>query len=313
MEMNNNRTLINNRYVVIKKMGSGGSADVYKVEDIRTNTIYAAKVFKIYSDYLDKEINILKLVNNPSIINFIDEGNGPILENGQLSSDKKYIILEYAEKGSLFNYISRTKRGLKEKYAKVIFKKILNCVLECHKRGICYRNIKLENILLDEKFNPKIYDFGFAKITNKEEGILRVPLRTQSHIAPEILLKREYDGIKTEIFSLGFLLFILVTGKPSFETTKKRDPLYGLIIAKQYNKYWKKISGEIPETSQEFKDLFIKMVNFNPKNRISIEEILDKDGWLNEIRKLNNEELEKLENEINNELLEREDEASFII
>ena len=307
-EENQNQTLIDNKYLVIEKLGSGGTANVYKVKELNSNQIYAAKVFKKSSNFLEKETSMLRLINNPSIINLVGEGEGPISKNGKLSSNKKYIILDYAEKGTLIDYIILPKRGFKEKYAKVIFKKILNGILECHRRGVCHRDIKLENILLDNKFTPKICDFGFATLIqgNDGSGILRTRLGTLSYVAPEILLKKGYNGIKADIFSLGPLLFITVTGKIGFFEANKKDPYYRLIIAKHYDEYWNKISSQMPETSQEIKNLFIKMISFDPKSRISIEEILENDPWLNELIELNNEQLAELDKEIYNEFLERE-------
>ena len=85
----------------------------------------------------------------------------------------------------------------------MIFSKILRGVLSCHKEGICHRDIKLDNILLDENFNPKICDFGFGTFNT---GKLNEFLGSPKYASPEILGGIPYDGFKSDIFSLGVLL-----------------------------------------------------------------------------------------------------------
>ena len=203
----------------------------------------------------------------------------------------------------MFNYIYFTQRGLEEKYVKVIFTKILKGVQACHNANICHRDLKMENILFDEQFNPKIYDFGFATFN---ENSLKDFLGTKSYAAPEILFHRPYDGFKADIFSLGVVLFTIVTCKFGFLQATIDDPYYRLIMTKYYRKYWDKVGKQIQgEISEEFKKLYCKMISFNPQDRPSIEDILY-DPWFQEIRDLNDDELAKLENEIREELLKRE-------
>ena len=83
----------------------------------------------------------------------------------------------------MFNYIYFTENGLGEKYGKVIFRKILEGVQACHNANICHRDLKMQNILFDEQFNPKICDFGFAAFNEID---LKDYLGTETHAAPEI-------------------------------------------------------------------------------------------------------------------------------
>ena len=125
-----NDDLLDKKYIILKKIGRGGSAKVFEVQKIGTDKIYAAKVLKekgkdqilknekTSSEIFDNEINILKYLknktNNLFLTNLIDIGIGEIKRKDHPISFNKYLILEYAEKGSLFNYIYLTNIGLNE-------------------------------------------------------------------------------------------------------------------------------------------------------------------------------------------------------
>ena len=156
---------INNKYLILEYKGEGATAKVYLVEDIKDKKQYAAKVLNEDFSLFEKEIKILNKVstlNNPYIINLIHSGEGPIKEPSKPKRNGQYAILDYASKGDLYDYIYYPKQGFSERHAKLIFHKILIGVQAIHNAGICHRDIKMENILVDDKFNPKICDFGFG-------------------------------------------------------------------------------------------------------------------------------------------------------
>ena len=117
-------------------------------------TFYAAKVLEKSSKLFEKEINILntlKSANNQNIVNIISSGEG--------ISKNQYLYMNILPKMKFFNYIYWVKCGLSERNSKVIFTKIFKGFQACHNSGIC-------TILVDENFNPKIYNFGFATQNN---------------------------------------------------------------------------------------------------------------------------------------------------
>ena len=293
---------IDNNYTIVEKRGSGATAIVFLVKGSDNEQIYAGKVLKETSDLFDKEIEILQRLrplNNPYLVNLIASGNGPIIRASKPTENKQYLILEYAQKGELFDYIFCAHKGLQEKYSKVIFSKILKGVQACHNAGICHRDLKMQNILLDNDFNPKICDFGFAT-TNTTS--LNEFLGTLNYAAPEILLHRPYDGFKADIFSLGVVLITLVTCKMGFKEATRRDPFYKLIMLKLFGKYWNVLNNvaNINGLSDSFQQLYTKMVSLNPQERPSIEDILNSE-WMMEIRDLNNQQMSDLENEMRQE------------
>ena len=237
-----------------------------------------------------------------NIVNLIDSGFGDITL-GHSSIKKQYLILEYAPKGDLSSYIKIPERGFKEEHAKLIFNKILKGVQDIHNTGICHRDLKTQNILLDNQYNPKICDFGFATYISKN---LKDWVGTAQYAAPEIYKQRPYDGVKIDIFSLGVILFNLVTGKYGFEEAKVKNNLYRLIMLKHYDIFWKK-NTQVKNVSKEFKTLFEKMVSFKSLERPSIKEILDSE-WMKEMKDIEKDEkkLKDLELEVYKDFLERE-------
>ena len=296
---------IDNKYVLFEKKGEGATAKVYLVKDPNTDKFYAGKILLKENNLFDKEIEILNRLrptNNPYIVNLIDSGNGEIIRANRPIVTKPYLILEYASKGELFNYIFCPKRGLQEKYSKIIFAKILKGVQAFHNNGICHRDLKMQNVLLDENFNPKICDFGFATENN---GQLTESLGTLNYAAPEVLLRQPYDGFKADIFSLGVVLLTLASCKIGFMQARKKDPFYRLIMTRHYDKYWSVVASQITGISEELKKLYIKMVQFRPNERPTIDQILN-DEWFNEIKNLNEDQLNHLEDEMRQEFAERE-------
>ena len=131
---------INNKYLFLgDDKGKGATAKVYLVEDKKDKKQYAAKVLNNVTSSFRKEIEILKKVlalNNPYIINLIDYGEGPVKSPSKPKRNRQYIILEYASKGILYDYIYYPKKGFSERHAKLIFHKILIGVQAIHNAGI---------------------------------------------------------------------------------------------------------------------------------------------------------------------------------
>ena len=289
---------IDDKYIILQKLSFGGEANVFLVQDKETNQTYAAKIPKYNNISLDAEnkiIDFLKKKNNQHIINSIVYETGIIKRVGREQEKKKYLILDLMENRSLDEYVRFLDTGFGERYSKVIFYKIVKGFKSIHKDGISHRDIKLENILLDSKFNPKISDFSFAVEYSKT---LKGNLGTKIFKAPE--LKGIYDGYAIDVFSLGVTLVSLTYRVPVLEDNSYKSGLYQLLISKDkesLNYFWRcqeQRDKNIKEISDDLKDLFYKMVEFNPKKRIKIDEILNH-KWFGEIRNMNEKELEKYE------------------
>lgn len=125
--------------------------------------------------------------------------------------------MELIEGMSLLTFLrSKDNRRLDEYEAKTIFQQILKAIHYCHSRSIYHRDIKLENIIICEKHQVKIIDFGFATFAPKNK-YLNFFCGTPSYMAPEICHKRDYLGAGVDIWSSGILLYALICGHFPFQ------------------------------------------------------------------------------------------------
>ena len=311
--------ILDERYILESEMGNGGSSTVYKVKDSFSDKYYALKVFKEHSKIFDREIifnkRILKSKYNNHFIKFISSSLKGSLDNDGFKETKPYILYELA-KGDLIKYIKCYGNGFNEKFSKIISYKILKALQALHKLKICHRDIKADNILLyGEKFDIKISDFGLSGFTYGNNGkiLQKERVGTEQYMAPEVIEEKEYDGEKADIFSIGVLIFTILTSKIPFLNAKiynegrKIKQLYRFIKEKDEEKYWETLKEEgIDGLSPEFKDLFLKMVAFDPNERPTIKEILNH-NWIREINTLSKEEFKIYEEDLINELKEREE------
>lgn len=307
--------LLNDRYIILKKKNSGNSSIVYKVKDSNSKSeeIYGAKILKkqekdeltkTYEIFFDNEIKFLKELkkkNNPYIINIIENGEGVVKRLNKPPSKHKYIILDYASKGNLFEYICYTNLSLDEDYCRLIFDKIFKGIEECHKSNICNRDIKLENILLDKNYNPKICDFGFAEYNSDN---LKDQVGSKNLFDPQIFNNSGYNGLKTDIFNLGLALFTAVTGKYFINTLDKKNDIR-LFFKNKEKLLWEKYEKESNKTfSKEIKDLIKSMLSYEQKKRPTIEQVLES-PWFDKLRIASNEEIVNLQEKMKNELKNR--------
>jgi len=185
-----------------------------------------------------------------------------------------YILLEYVPGGLFFN-LCQAAGGMGEDGGRFFMDQLADVVSYLQGKKVAHRDLKLENILVDEGLALKLADFGFA--TYKRIHKLKSYRGTKTYMAPEIKEGKVYDGRKSDIFSLGVILFIIVQGIFPFSEAKKDEYYYKLIMEGKLDKYWRKTDGE--KLTPEFKTLVLSMLHHNPEERPSIEELL-KSPWM---------------------------------
>ena len=312
------------KYIIsrIEKFESGSFGEVSLArkegeEHKEKQKLYVIKIPKVTNNpklsekSFDNEIDILKELSEiednkfTSILYDWKKFNGEQSEGNKIDIEKldkedeniefinsPYYVIDYFSRWNLLDYI--TSGEIDERLAKIIFKRIIESFKSLHNKGICHLDIKTDNILFDTNFWPVIIDFGFAqKFNNKEEKLVDPIGGAEKYQAPEMFKKKKINGEKADIFSLGVVLFNFVALKFGFENSKKDNQLYKLIIDENFDEYWKKINRE--NLSQDFKNLYQKMVHPNPSSRPSHDDIL-KDPWFNEVNQINEEQIK---NELN--------------
>ena len=176
------------------------------------------------------------------MINCIDSGERVVSLTGKEAKIKKYMIMELAPNRDLGDYIFYTRRAFEERFCQVLFYKKVKGMQSIHNLEICHRDLKLDNISLDEDFNPKLGDFGHA--TGYKPN-LKEYLGTREYRAPEVeevskdKNHKGYDGYEVDIFGLGMILIGLATGIYRFYEPNKDNNYYQYIKLEEKGFFWK--------------------------------------------------------------------------
>jgi serine/threonine protein kinase len=136
-----------------------------------------------------------------------------------------------------------------------------------HNLRCVHRDLKLENILVDEALNLKIADFGFACYKSIDQ--LKSYRGTMTYMAPEIKEGKTYDGTQVDLFSVGVIIFIIVQGIFPFKEARKEEYFYNLLLTGQIETYFEKVNGT--GLSDDFKDVILKLFSYNGKDRYTVE------------------------------------------
>jgi len=197
------------RYFIGKRIGQGAYAVVKAGIDTRNNQKVAIKIYdkKNLKDIqrrkgVRREIKLLERMKHDNIIRLYEAFD---------NKKQVFLVMDNVSGGSLHSLLkSKPNRQLRESEAKNIFGQIASAIKYCHSKNITHRDIKLENILLDEnKQNIKLIDFGFSTCIPNEKKI-KIFCGTPSYMAPEIVSKKEFWGPPADIWALGVLLYALL-------------------------------------------------------------------------------------------------------
>ncbi|KAJ9460454.1 CBL-interacting serine/threonine-protein kinase 23 [Diplonema papillatum] len=255
-------------------LGSGSFGEVKLARHFDTGQIAAAKCCAKQTlakgqgrTLLQREIATMKELNHPSILKLFE-----VLE----TSRHFYLVLELASGGELFDLIQENKR-FGDKTARKYFHQLILGVRYCHEQGIVHRDLKPQNLLLTGNDELKIADFGFSNIQNlNEDGKVTPTLRlktqcgTPNYAAPEIFLGKGYNGFKTDVWSCGVILYVMLCGHVPFRPTGSVGGLQGVIMSIVEGRY------SIPDSiSPGAADLIKKILEPDVEKRLSIAQIID--------------------------------------
>lgn len=291
---------IDHKIALVETLGQGLTCKtklgIYKEDKKKV----AVKIFKSKFDEeqeanLMKEIEALRKLKHKNIMQLYDFCEGVYYKNDDQGKNIKYLVLELAEGGELFDYIANTE-PISEDLARNFFKQIIEAIQFCHDQGITHRDLKPENVMLDTDYNIKLIDFGFQAALSGEDGsgILKTRLGTRGYQAPEILAGNGYKGQPIDIFAAAVILFVMLKAEYPFNDAVAQDKSFKLILKGENDKFWTRHSQrsdpKLPDfmPSEEVKDLITGMWNPDPEKRLTMEQVLDH-PWM-KAKSLSNEE-----------------------
>ncbi|XP_045138307.1 MAP/microtubule affinity-regulating kinase 3-like isoform X3 [Portunus trituberculatus] len=254
------------KYRLLKTIGKGNFAKVKLAKHVPTGKEVAIKIIdktQLNPGSLQKlfrEVRIMKILDHPNIVKLFQ-----VIE----TEKTLYLVMEYASGGEVFDYLVFHGR-MKEKEARAKFRQIVSAVQYCHQKKIIHRDLKAENLLLDSEMVIKIADFGFSnEFTpgNKLDTFCGSP----PYAAPELFQGKKYDGPEVDVWSLGVILYTLVSGSLPFDGSNLKELRERVLRGKYRIPFY---------MSTDCENLLKKFLVLNPARRASLETIM-KDRWMN--------------------------------
>uniref|UniRef100_A0A8C5FWV1 non-specific serine/threonine protein kinase n=1 Tax=Gadus morhua TaxID=8049 RepID=A0A8C5FWV1_GADMO len=253
-------------YRLLKTIGKGNFAKVKLARHILTGKEVAIKIIdktQLNPTSLQKlfrEVRIMKGLNHPNIVQLFEV----------IETDKTlYLIMEYASGGEVFDYLVSNGR-MKEIEARAKFRQIVSAVHYCHQKYIVHRDLKAENLLLDADANIKIADFGFSNeftLGNKLDTFCGSP----PYAAPELFQGKKYDGPEVDVWSLGVILYTLVSGSLPFDGQNLKELRERVLRGKYRVPFY---------MSTDCEGILRRFLVLNPTKRCTLDQVM-KDKWIN--------------------------------
>ncbi|XP_065681829.1 MAP/microtubule affinity-regulating kinase 3 isoform X10 [Hydra vulgaris] len=254
------------KYKLIKTIGKGNFAKVKLAKHLPTGREVAIKIIdktqlnQTSLQKLFREVRIMKYLDHPNIVKLYEV----------IETDKTlYLIMEYASGGEVFDYLVAHGR-MKEKEARAKFRQIVSSVQYCHQKHVIHRDLKAENLLLDADMNIKIADFGFSNEFspgNKLDTFCGSP----PYAAPELFQGKKYDGPEVDVWSLGVILYTLVSGSLPFDGQNLKELRERVLRGKYRIPFY---------MSTDCEALLKKFLVLNPEKRAPLDVIMT-DKWMN--------------------------------
>jgi serine/threonine protein kinase len=250
-----------NDYLITGELGHGSYATVCKAFHRPTRRNYAIKISPISNlrdpqdiERMQREVNSMAHMRHENIVTlhdfFWDEINF-------------YLILDMCPGGALFDYILSHDK-LNELLSAQIFRQICEGIRYCHSMGVVHRDLKPENILIDRFPHVKVADFGLCGFI-RPDTMMSTFCGSPLYCPPECLAKQNYSGTASDVWSLGVILYSMVTGDNPWNSSNMAQMINEIMLA----------NYTIPDyVSEGCRDLIGKMMRATPEQRITVDEIL---------------------------------------
>ncbi|KAL2533787.1 Protein kinase superfamily protein [Abeliophyllum distichum] len=255
-------------YMVGKQIGAGSFSTVWHARhrvngtEVAIKEIVTSRLNCKLRESLKSEIFILKKINHPNIIRLHDM----IEESG-----KMYIVLEYCKGGDLSMYINQHHGRIPEAVAKHYMQQLAEGLKILRENNLIHRDLKPQNLLLttnDDNSVLKIADFGFAR-SLQPRGLAETLCGSPLYMAPEIMQLQKYDA-KADLWSVGAILFQLVTGKTPYTGNNQIQLLQNIVKSTELQ-----FPPDVKNLNPHCIDLCRKLLRRNPVERLTFEEFFN--------------------------------------
>ena len=263
-------------YELLSEIARGGMGVVYKARQVNLNRVVALKM--ILAGQLASEEEVQRFRTEAEAAANLDHpGIVPIYEIGQ-HEGQHFFSMGYVDGCSLAD---RVRNGpLPPKEAAELTKKIAEAIAFAHSRNVIHRDLKPANVLLDQNGEPKVTDFGLARKTDNDSGMTRTGavMGTPSYMPPEQAAGKTSEvGPLSDVYSLGAILYCLLTGRPPFQAANPLDTLLQVMEREPVS-----VSTINPEIQRDLETICHKALQKEPAKRYaSAQELADDLGrWL---------------------------------
>ncbi|XP_042513832.1 CBL-interacting serine/threonine-protein kinase 7-like [Macadamia integrifolia] len=255
------------KYRLGRLLGRGSFAKVYYARSLADGSDLAVKVIdktKIINTTMEprviNEVSVMRRLRHPNIIR---------IHEVMATKSKMYLILEYARGGELLSKISRRQR-FTDPIARRYFQQLVLALEFCHRNGVTHRDLKPQNLLLDDQGNLKVSDFGLSALPEQlKDGLLHTACGTPAYTAPEVVGRKGYDGGKADAWSCGVILFVFLAGFLPFDDSN---------LAVMYQKIRRRDFQFPSWFSKSARWVIARLLDPNPETRLSIEALMEV-GW----------------------------------
>ncbi|ODV65913.1 Pkinase-domain-containing protein [Hyphopichia burtonii NRRL Y-1933] len=259
-------------FIPLKVLGKGAYGKVLLVKEKSTGRLFAQKQLKKASLIINEtnqvnETNLKRTLNEKSILEKVNHSNIVKLFYAFQDNNKVYLILEYLDGGELFHHLAQEK-FMSEKNSAYYIAQIILALRYLHSElKVIYRDLKPENCMLNSEGNLVLTDFGLSKVSSTSDSKHSM-IGTAQYMAPEILKGEPYD-YSVDWWSLGCVIYDLLTGSPPFTGNNNKKIMDKIISAKKNLKFPFYLSNDA-------KDLLRKLLQPNPDKRLNIDDDFNK-------------------------------------
>ncbi|KAL2912398.1 hypothetical protein HK105_208101 [Polyrhizophydium stewartii] len=249
-------------FVVLSTLGEGAFSKVKLASHTLLGKSVAVKMIQ-KCGFSKQGVSVRQVLREILLLAALDHDNINRLLHVVDSPSHIHVVLEYEPRGELFDHVLKQGK-LSETDARPLFKQIVAAVQYCHSQGVVHRDLKLENVLLAKDGSVKICDFGFANLLVDNSAGFESFCGSPPYAAPEMIARKKYQGPEVDAWSLGVILYCMVTGMMPFGH-KATSKMFVAIMSGKY---------DMPQKiSKECQSLIAAILVVKPAERATLEQI----------------------------------------